>query len=396
MASAPALRAVSPRPAPGEGFVRLDALETALAWPLGVCADARSTGPGLTPRAALEATALEALTAGRCFVTFSGGRDSSAVLAVAAQVARREGLPLPVPVTMTYPGIPAADESSWQTMVLEHLRITERIVVRADDDSSLLGPVAQASLARRGLLWPAALHLEDPVLALVRGGQVLTGEGGDEVLGARRVTPWTLLLREHRPPGRRLVRDLSRSALPSAAPWRRAVAPWLRGAARRAADARSVRRLERAPWHWGAATLALARRRPTVVLEHNLGVLAREHSVRVRHPLEEPRFLAALARAGGAWGYCGRTDLMRVLFGDLLPEPVLSRSTKASFSASRFGEIEREFVRSWDGAGLDPRLVRVDALRAHWLGERPSGAPALLLHAAWLAAAGIAREGAGS
>ena len=56
-----------------------------------------------TPRAAFEAAILPGLRRSPCLVSFSGGRDSSAVLATATAVARREGLPLPVPITHRFP-----------------------------------------------------------------------------------------------------------------------------------------------------------------------------------------------------------------------------------------------------------------------------------------------------
>ena len=57
-----------------------------------------------SPRAALEAVVLRALLRPPCLVSFSGGRDSSLVLAIASDVARRHGLPLPVPATNRFPG----------------------------------------------------------------------------------------------------------------------------------------------------------------------------------------------------------------------------------------------------------------------------------------------------
>ena len=56
---------------------------------------APAAGPPEDPLEALEAAVRPALERSPCVVSFSGGRDSSAVLAVATQVARREGLPLP-------------------------------------------------------------------------------------------------------------------------------------------------------------------------------------------------------------------------------------------------------------------------------------------------------------
>src|SRR5687768_13796753 len=56
-----------------------------------------------TAREALEQAVLVGLMRPPCVVSFSGGRDSSAVLAIAAHVARREGLPLPIPVSLRFP-----------------------------------------------------------------------------------------------------------------------------------------------------------------------------------------------------------------------------------------------------------------------------------------------------
>ena len=75
--------------------------------------DARSAAIQ-TPRVALEAAVLGALRRPPCGVAFSGGRDSSLVLAVATHVARREGLPDPIPVTRRFPDKPEAEESEWR------------------------------------------------------------------------------------------------------------------------------------------------------------------------------------------------------------------------------------------------------------------------------------------
>jgi hypothetical protein len=55
---------------------------------------------GLSPLEALEQRLMPALCRPPCLVASSGGRDSSAVLAVTASVARREGLSLPIPTTI--------------------------------------------------------------------------------------------------------------------------------------------------------------------------------------------------------------------------------------------------------------------------------------------------------
>lgn len=73
----------------------------------------------------MEHAVLPAVSRPPCVVTFSGGRDSSLVLAVAANVARREGLPQPVPATINFKGIKTAEESSWQELVIRHLGLDE-------------------------------------------------------------------------------------------------------------------------------------------------------------------------------------------------------------------------------------------------------------------------------
>ena len=79
---------------------------------------------GPTPRTVLEEILVEELSARPCMVSFSGGRDSSALLAVALEVARQHGLPEPVAFTLRYPGDTDAEESAWQQLVIDYLRPT--------------------------------------------------------------------------------------------------------------------------------------------------------------------------------------------------------------------------------------------------------------------------------
>ena len=116
-------------------------------------------------RLVLENLILDALTSNRSsFVLFSGGRDSSAVLAIAALVARREGLALPVPVIARHAASPDSHETVWQEMVLDHLGIGERIVLDFNGEQRVLGEVARTSIKRLGLLWPAAVHVQAAIL----------------------------------------------------------------------------------------------------------------------------------------------------------------------------------------------------------------------------------------
>ena len=351
-------------------------------------------------RESLETEILASMSDGACFVSFSGGRDSSAVLAVAVRAARSAGLPDPRPITLRYPGDADSDETRWQEMVLEHLGIEDRIVIDITTPATYLDEVVRANLRSRGLVWPPALQLDDPVLDAARGGTLLTGEGGDEVLGTRRVTPLALLLKMRRRPNRRLLRWAGESLVPrrlnhgavrrgleGSPMWR-----WLTPRGREELVQRTASADDR-PLHWGQETIDMISHRVPDLLRRNYQAVADEHDVTLAHPLLSPPFLAALAAEGGRWGYAGRTHLMRVLFSDLLPDELLSRSTKAHFGAVRWRDAEREFARAWDGSGLAADLVDVEALRAEWLSERPAGSSALALHAAWLHSEGLSLEG---
>lgn len=361
-------------------------------------ADTPASGPFRDPRRALEQAMSTAFSRGRAFVSFSGGRDSSAVLALAADFARRNGRVTPVPLILRYPGHADADETGWQTLVLDHLGLSNEIVFERERPQTYLDDEAKRSLRARGLLWPAALHLDHDVFEAARDGVLLTGEGGDEVLGARRITPLTLLLRERRRPGRALLRWALQSLEPHWAARRRTLkelagipmGEWLADGTLR--DVAAQRTARRAPLHWGEETRQIITGAVPGLLTHNLAVLCAEFGVDARHPLLDEGFLRAWAESGGRWGFAGRTDAMRRLFSDLLPEPILSRSTKAHFGSSRWGESEREFARRWDGTGL-PAAIDPERIRAHWLSDHPNGTSALALHAAWLRSEGLDEEG---
>ncbi|MGH1561886.1 asparagine synthase-related protein [Mumia sp. DW29H23] len=370
---------------------RLDPLETAIAMPRGRSARAGHAHPAGSagPREVLEGLLTEVLGRGRCFVLFSGGRDSSALLAVATAVARRTGADDPVPVIGRYPREqhPDAYEEPWQDLVLDHLGIGERIVLDLDDDVRVLGARARGALLRHGALWPASVQSQEPFFSpLPDGARLLTGEGGDQAFLPRRITPLALLLKHHRRPDRALLGEIAASLAPAARQVRRQPPPsWLRGEAVEAhRDAWTA--FVREPWGWDRQTRRMYTSRAETVPLVNLASSAAEHGVALSHPFTDRGFLDALASAGGRWGYAGRTDVMRRLFSDVLPDAVLSRRTKAWFNSARWGEEERAFAERWTGSGIDPRYVDAEALRAQWLEPRQNQATYHLLQVAWVAA----------
>ena len=350
------------------------------------------------PRAALAASLTNLVQNGPCLVSFSGGRDSSAILALAADIARRRGLPLPVPFTLRYPAAPEANESAWQELVVRHLRLDDWEVIDVPPESAeLLGRVGTASLAAHGLMWPPAVHLDNTWLSHARGSTVITGDGGDDMFGPRRATPLRSLVHlVHRYPSR-LDRSVLRGAVKEALPVRARAQlayikmktatdyPWLRSPFREEGLRLVARWTTSEPFSWPKAIRSHAAQPSLLRGLANRDWLAGHYGVRLAHPFLDPQFVEAWASSGWPLGYAGRTQAMSHLFGDLLPGEVLARSTKAIFNGAFNGWSTRAFAQQWDGAGVDTSMVDIEQLRAAWLAERVPARTNALLQAAWLA-----------
>lgn len=354
----------------------LSELELALGLPVGTDAPVALPAGG-DPLAALEAAVLEPLRRGPCVVSFSGGRDSSAVLAVATRVARREGLPDPIPATIRAQGAPAAEESRWQELVVAHLGLADWLRPAFSHELDLVGPVAASAMRRHGLLWPFNAHFHVPILEAAGGGTVLTGIGGDELFRAaatmrpaRRARSVALYLAP-RPVRRRWHGRASVELHPwltatGAGEGRRALAAWEAAQPRRR---RARLRHVRAARYLRIGTASLER-------------LARDSGAAIAHPLLAPAVWGAMA-AGPA--HRDRTAAMRTVFGPLLPAELLARADKACFDEVFFHDHSRAFAGGWSRAGVPAALVDAGALRRHWLGEAPRAQSYSLLQAAWLA-----------
>ncbi|HWF15972.1 MAG TPA: asparagine synthase-related protein [Acidimicrobiales bacterium] len=351
-------------------------------------------GPMGSARAVLERVVGRFLERTPCVVSFSGGRDSSAVLAVATHVARRDGLALPIPFTFRFPGKALTEESDWQEHVITHLGLEEWPRVDLHDELDLLGDVARRCLTDFGLLWPANAYLHVPVFEAAAGGTVLTGLDGDGLFGDWRFShAQSVLYRRVAPRPRDLIRvgfALAPAPLRRATYRRRGVfvPGWLSLAAgaeyadavldRASGEPRQWDR--RVVWHAGARALHLAQR--------NLEVIGARDDVQVGNPLLHPEFLAALAHEGGAAGFGDRTQAMRHLVGDLLPNETVERESKAAFGDAVWLDQARAFIDSWDGCGLDAELVDPERLRSAWRAEYPVFHSWTMLHEAWLASHG--------
>lgn len=374
-------------------FVRLTRLETALGVAQGVTHSPPRPHSAEAPRSVLERLICEATVDPRQYVAFSGGRDSSAVLAVATKVARERQADDPIPVTLRYPGVAEADETEWQQLVIRHLGLTKHVIIDVRDEQRLLGEPAQRAMRRRGVVWPSALQLREVGYADLGGGSLLTGEVGDHVFDPQRITVVRNLIRQRRRPSKAMLRRSMTALAPQWLTSRRRPSqddflPWLRGDARPALE-QVMLELEASRLSWASCIWHVLDPRAQSVILHNDAVATREYGLEPFTPFAHPEFRAALAHSGGFWGYEGRTQVMRALFADLLPDALLSRSTKAGFGGARWGDREREFARDWDGSGVDPELIDAEQLRREWLSDRPMTGADFQLQQAWAYSEGI-------
>jgi asparagine synthetase B (glutamine-hydrolysing) len=353
---------------------------------------------GATPRSEFERAILPALSESPCLVSFSGGRDSSAVLAIAAHVARREGLPLPVPITHRFPSASDTQETEWQEQVIRHLGLGDWVRIDAAGDLDCVGPVATETLRRHGLLWPCNAYFHAPIFEAAAGGAVLTGVGGDEAFSPSSWAQAFAVMRLRARPGPRNLLQVAFALSPQVVKrtlirrWLPEVCPWLRPQARAEIERFVAAEAASEPLRWRRRYRELADSGYMEVSLGSLGVLAADQGVLLTHPFHDARFLAALAALPPRQRPGSRTEAMRMLVGDLLPEPVLSRSTKARFDDVFWTEHARALVTDWDGEGIDEEIVDIDRLRAEWTSPRPEAHTFTLLQSVWLTRARAAGQ----
>lgn len=373
--------------------LRLDAIEIALAIPIGEDHFARPLPPTkLSPRAAFEAAVREQLRRPPCIVSFSGGRDSSAVLAIANHVARREGLDLPIPVTNRFPEAAETDETAWQEKVVGVLGLDDWIRLEWTDELDTLGPYAQRILRRHGILCPFNLQLTLPAAECARGGSLLTGFGGDELLGPHPRVRAARVVYERRRPARRHLRLTAEQLAPR--PVRRALAArtsrvdatgWLTPRAHALARRRDAEESADHPLRWDDGVEWWWRRRTVQAVRASLMALAADYGATSADPFAHPLVMSAYARQGGAIGVGSRRVALTELVGDLLPADLLARRTKATFDAPLWSTHSREWVDSWNGEGVDPEIVSIRRLRDEWASPRPRAMTFNLAQRAWIA-----------
>jgi asparagine synthase (glutamine-hydrolysing) len=326
----------------------------------------------LTPLAGLEDALAPALATGRCFVAFSGGRDSSAMLTAAVRAARQRGLAPPVPVSLRFGGAEGTDESGWQEELVAHLGLDDWVRIEVGEDLDMLGALSTEALRRHRLPWPGNGHAFVPLVRAARGGTLVTGLDGDGLLEHWRRWP----AKAYAPQALRRVAIARRRPFASLS--------WLTDAARRATTRTYARVSADEPARWDRRVAWYRGERHLRTMRARMELHAADHGAALLHPLLDDRFLAALARAGGRDGYAGRSEALPAIFGDALPARIARRTTKAEFTSVYWGPAARRFAEEWDGGGVDGELVDPQALRAQWLAPRPDARSATMLLAAWL------------
>jgi asparagine synthase (glutamine-hydrolysing) len=290
-----------------------------------------------------------------------------------------------------------AEESSWQETVIKHLRLGDWERAELTDELDLIGGRAQQALRRYGLLLPAPMYHWTLSFDMARGGSHLTGEGGDEMFGLYRArtalaslgSPKRLL---HLGPIASFLSDvaprsartwwlrrgyLSTSPLPSR--------PWMRPEAfRRLCDRYAVQEGGE-PFSWKRGLFWQLSHRYLAAIKQNGKVIAADYGALHSDPFLEASFVSAFSRSAGIFGFRDRAEAMTFLAGDLLPAGVLRRTTKGGFNRAYFTDVSRAYVETWDGDGIDSRLVDPEALKREWTKPVPSALSTALLQAVWMA-----------
>jgi len=379
-----------------EARYRLTPLELLWGMPVGPDPDRPALAGAPTyrsPRDALEAVVLRALRRPPCLVSFSGGRDSSLVLAVAADAARRHGLPLPVPATNRFPGRPETDESGWQELVVSHLGIQDWLRMDWTDELDVVGPYAQRLLRRHGILAPFNSHFHLPLVEAARGGSMLTGIGGDELFSPVSRAVAAAIVVGRRRPRRRELPAVALALAPH--PLRVAVIArrrrvfrtfgWATPTARRRIAFAYAAWESRDPWRWDVALRSWWwRSRALQCNRAGKRLLGQAEDVEMIHPLCEPEVLSAAADEWGPTGPPTRRVALESVGGDLIPPSVRARSDKSWFDRVFWTNRARSVARSWNGEGVDPLIVNGAGLRREWTRDPATPFVYTLLQSVWL------------
>jgi asparagine synthetase B (glutamine-hydrolysing) len=343
--------------------------------------------PTAGARETLEEILLEGLQRPPCVVAFSGGRDSSALLAEVTRLARKYGLDDPVPYTLRFGNAPRTDETEWQEMVIRHLGLQDWGTRAVVDELDALGPLALDVLRRHGPHWPANAHTFGLLLEPAAGGSLVTGNGGDELFTAWGGRLRTLMLRGKARPRRADLKPLLIPYLPMAVLSRRPrfQLPWLRPDAAGKVARSFATNLKSRHSSWAETLEGYLHSRYYELAVGITAGMAAAADVRLVQPFYDPRYVRSIYADAPREGYPSRAFAMKRHFGDVLPPQLPRRLTKATFTEVFTGPRTRRFAAEWDGSGLDSALVDPERLREQWLSPKPDLRTLVPLQAAWLA-----------
>jgi asparagine synthase (glutamine-hydrolysing) len=285
---------------------------------------------------------------------------------------------------------PRTDENDWQEMTIDHLGLQQWEIVPIGDELDPLGPVATELLRRHGLFWPPVAHRIAPLLEAARGHVLVFGTGGDEMFSPWNRHPALNRLDVRVRPVRKAVKRAVFNLLPERLRIRvrlrrRPGLSWLRPVARREVERRYRAMLRYRSPSWAEAIRRIPESRNFELTQSIFAAMARDAEVSLVQPFFDPGFIRAVGESAQRRGFPSRAAAMELHFGDVLPAQVIERTTKAVFDELHGGRVSRAFAQGWDGGGLDPAWVEVEALRREWLSPRPNYRSLTALNAAWLA-----------
>jgi hypothetical protein len=368
----------------------LTTLDVAYGMPLGKRRRRR-----LAPSAGSLGEAVERVFAGcfeqgRCYLPFSGGRESTMLLAVAASYARRHGHMDPVPVTLRFADPALAGQRRVQEQVIAHLALNDWESVDVDGQLDLVGPVARRILLRTGPMWPANAHMMVPLIEAAHDGVFVLVTGLMDFFAFWRWAPLAAVVAGQRRPRLDDLTLLAGTLMPLSLRARylsRRMGPpptWLRPAAEHRARALMARRQADVPVRFDHALMEQTTHRCFESATSAFQAIGEAVGTMIVQPLRRDDVVAAIAGAGGRRGFGDQRAMLERLCERLVPRELMIPRPVPSLTATFFADATRQFAAGWDGAGLDESIVDPEALRRTWLSDRPDTRTGCLLQYAWL------------
>jgi asparagine synthetase B (glutamine-hydrolysing) len=329
-----------------------------------------------------------------CYVELSGGCDSSLVLSAATSACHQANHEPPQSVTFRFPDIPSMDESGYQNAALQFLHLKPGHVFEITDEFDLLGPSAQQGLLRFGPVCPAPLFSQVDVLRTLTPGLLLSGEGGDEVLGPRRISGFVRAAEAAKGGHpRALASHLVDTIGPASFRHRRfrqkkqsQPIDWIEvGEVDRFLSENSQWSLDE-PLLPGKFPAHYRRSQTARWCEHQLSAVRRWSGHQFYAPLMDPNVVQAVADLTPAHQTRHRRMVLNYHFSSNLPRSIVNRTSKVMFQPAYFNRYSKEFARSWSGQIDDP-LVNGHRLQMYLLQEDVNdihNLVFLLLQQAWL------------